>query len=332
VTIEGGLSGVEYTSQPASITVQLVPYVSKSVQVTFNDQSLLPATLQLTGQTISPSVLTIAGPAAEVDRVNSATVEAPSASIAPPSPTATQFTYTFTEVPLLLDSRGRQLSTADLLPITSRVSVTMRIAVRLQLETLAVAPVPTGNLPAGYQLDSLQVSPQTVTVLGPPTVINGLTAVTTQPIPLQEITQTTTLTVSLDLGAFGEGVILYDASNYTIVGGTGGKPSAASTVQVQVTVSKQRASDFLLAAIKVDHVAAGLQAITNTQWESIYLTGPILDIRNLGPLTAHLDASGLGEGTYYLKPNVGLPPSLQTYALTPPTVQVRLLPRPTQRK
>jgi YbbR domain-containing protein len=328
ITIQGGRSGVSYTSVPASVTVRLEPYVSKTVQVVFNDQailSILPATLQLLGEDISPKVLTVTGPADLVNRVNSASVAPVTTSIAPPSPTTTMFQYPITSFPVLLDRQSRQIAQAtSLLPASTRVTVTLQIGVTLQIKTLAVAPIVPFSPPEGYQLDGLQVSPSTVTVLGPPDVVGTLKAISTKEILLLNVTKSMTITTSLDLQALGSGVSLYDAAKHAVI--SSGQGAAASSVQVHVSISEQQVTDTLPAKVVVDNVKPGLRALTDIQWLGVYVKGAYVDIKNLGSLTAHVNAAGLVQGTYNLKPKVKLPPSLPNFSLTRATIHVVLLP------
>jgi hypothetical protein len=162
-----------------------------------------------------------------------------------------------------------------------------------------------------------------VTVFGAPDVISSLKVISTMPIPLQNVTSSRTIITHLDLQGYGNGVILYNTAKHRAV--SSGQTGPAWTVYV--TISKTQVTDLLPAKVKVDNLSPGLQAQVSPVWEGVYVKGAYIDIKNLGPLTARVNARGLVQGTYNLKPTVALPPSLPNYTLTPPTIHVVILPK-----
>jgi YbbR domain-containing protein len=322
ISIKGGHAGVEYTSQPSTLTVQLEPYVSKTVPVAFIGQSILPLTLRLAGQDISPKVITVSGPADAVAKVFNATVPPPTASITPPSPDSTSFSYSFTSVPQLLDQKGHQLSSVGLLAANTHVTVSLQVSVYVSINTVPVAPLVVGSLPLGYQLDAVQASPPTATIFGSPDVISSLKAIFTSTLTLQGITGSITRTTHLDLQAYGNEISLLTVPGKATPPTQQGGPAWT----VRFTVSRTRVAEELPATVVVDHLKPGMQARLSSQVVSVYLTGYYLDIHALGHLTVHIDASRLVQGSYTLRPTISLPPALQDYAITPSTVHLLIVP------
>jgi hypothetical protein len=81
-------------------------------------------------------------------------------------------------------------------------------------------------------------------------------------------------------------------------------------------------------SIVFDHLTPPLQAETSTHWIQVYVTGAYLDIKALGPLSARVDARGLVQGSYDLKPIVTMPKNLQNYSISPSTIHVVIQPKP----
>ncbi len=319
IKITGSRSGVDYTVQPPSITVQLEALVSRTVPVQFNGAAILPATEDLVAQDLSPKALTISGPSHLVNRVTSATVQPPSSSISAPTTSTTAFQYQFTSVPILQDKLFNAVPSNGLLLSSSRVTVTLQVGVLYAFKTLAVTPAIAGWPPEGYLLNAVQVTPPTVAVFGPPNVINYLSAVPTTLIPLQSITRTTTITAQIDLGSLGPGVSLYSRSSK-------GVGTSAATAQVLISISPQQVTSTLAARVVVDNLRPGLRALTDVVWEGVTVKGNYADVKALGTLTAHVDARGRVQGTYNVRPSVVLPPSLSRYTISPATIHLVLLP------
>jgi hypothetical protein len=93
---------------------------------------------------------------------------------------------------------------------------------------------------------------------------------------------------------------------------------------VYVSISKSKGTNALPASIRVDHLGKGLRAILGTPWLQVYVNAPYLAIAKLPPLVAHINATGLVQGVYQLKPTLSLPSSLGNPSVTPSTVKVTI--------
>ncbi len=321
VTLQGGRHDVQYTVVPPTLSLRLEPLVSAQVPVQFVAQSSLPINLSLASQRLAPPILTISGPAYQVNRVSYATVGAPLSSLAPPNPQVSSFPFTFFAVPQLFDRNGGAVSANGLLPATTRVKVTLQINVNLAIKALTVVPpnISAASLPDGYQLDSITPDPLTVLVVGSPDAVNPLSAVPTLPISLLGITHSTTVTTHLDLGSLPPDVTVYSQGK----GSTGTDNRVGPKWSMIVTISKQIANMRIPASVIVDNLGQGLQAQTDPLWTNVYVTGFYLDMKQLGPLVARVNALGLGPGVYTLRPTVSLPKSLASY-VSPPTIRVTI--------
>jgi len=63
---------------------------------------------------------------------------------------------------------------------------------------IAVRPNFLGALPAGWEIAAVVVSPRTVSVTGPKTRLESMAAISTEPIPLQDMTESTTREVAVE--------------------------------------------------------------------------------------------------------------------------------------
>ncbi|MGH2409273.1 MAG: hypothetical protein ACRDGS_02775, partial [Chloroflexota bacterium] len=116
-----------------------------------------------------------------------------------------------------------------------------------------------------------------------------------------------------------------DVAVYTQGTGTqGSRGRVGPKWSVYISISKSKGNNTLPASIRVDHLGKGLRAILGTPWLQVYVDAPYLDIAKLPPLVAHINATGLVQGVYELKPVLSLPPSLGNYSITPNTVKVTI--------
>jgi YbbR domain-containing protein len=321
VQLSGKKPNLQYTISPATLSLQLEPISSKSIPVVFNPQSSLPITLVQEGQSLAPNVLIVSGPADQLNQIAQAVVSAPLSTLAPPSAETSSFSTSFTLVPQLVDKNGHTIVTGTFLPANSRVLVTLLLGVSFQVRTITIAPIVVGGPPSGYQLDQIQPQPLTVTVLGPPDEVNSVKAISTDPINLQGITHSLTVTTHLDTNSLPPDVILYYPNRRTTSNNTQTSPAW----DVQVSISPAQVSDVLPVAVQVDNVSPFLHAIPSARFLSVYVTGPYTAVAKLGPLAVHLDLANKRQGVYTFHPTLSLPSGV-TYSSNLPTVKVLLIP------
>ena len=149
------------------------------------------------------------------------TVRAPSSIIASLEPEATVNLSTWkaavdlpttVQVPVPKGVAGNEVSFNP-----QQVTVHVSISSETNQVSLPVDYTLSGQVAPGYELTAAQVTPQTVTVTGPPDIVDGLSAVDTQPIDISGISRDTTYQVRLNL--------------------PGGVSSSVASVSVVVTVT-----------------------------------------------------------------------------------------------
>ena len=93
----------------------------------------------------------------------------------------------------LYDSNGNRVEDVNATPPTVRVVITI-VAVSTQRVSAVVPPI-RGSVAPGYQLTSVQVSPNTVTLSGPQDILNPLDTVSTDAINISGLTGDRTFVV-----------------------------------------------------------------------------------------------------------------------------------------
>lgn len=322
VLLAGGRSDVDYTFDPATLSLTLEPQVSKSVPVIFNPLSTLPGNLVQVGQQIAPLEVTVQGPKDQVDQVKNALVSAPLSGVNAPSNTTASFTQGFSLVPQLVDGQGRLIAASNSITVKQlQVEVTLQIQQVQVTRILSIAPIILSAPPPGYLLAPAQPEPPIVVVQGPPeSFTDQQSVVTTEPIDVSNLMHSATISTVLILPP---NVTAIPLSGHRI-----GSNLHAPRWKIRLTITRSQTNQTLNAGVVLDHLAARYLAHADTRSVQVQLGGAYVDIARLGTLMASLNLSGFRPGSYDLRPTVRLPAGLRLYGVTPSTVHVTIQPRP----
>ncbi len=165
------------------------------------------------------------------------TVKAPSSIIASLQPQATVDLSTWkaaVDLPTLVQiplPKGVSKSEVSFNP--QQVTVHAAISSVTNQLNLPVDYILSGQVAAGYELTAAQVTPQTVSVTGPPNIVDGLAAVDTQPIDVSGIKSDTTYQVRLNL----PGGVSSSVASVTVVVTVAQLPTATATPSPSPTPS-----------------------------------------------------------------------------------------------
>ena len=209
----------------------------------------------------------------------------------------------------ITDADGEVLRGLTVTPDSVRVSVL--INQQDDFRDVAVKVVVQGQQAPGYRIENISVFPPIITVFSSdPTVVNSLRGVVeTQPLDLQDAKEDISTRLSLSL-----------PENVTLVG--------AQTVQVQVSITPIQTSLTLLnQPINVNGLAEGLSAQTFPQTVDVIVSGPlpVLEVLASQNVKITVNVTGLGLGTYQLKPDVEvLIANVLVESILPGTVEVVL--------
>lgn len=285
---------------PRTVTVQLESIVSRT----------LPLTLSLTGQpaagyqageaTMDAQEVVISGP-------ESIVLEARRARL---TVNLDGVRESITDQPVtiqIINSRNEVLRGLTVNPETVMISVP--ISQQGGFRDVAVKVVVRGQQAPGYRLENISVFPPVITVFSTdPALVSSLPGVVeTQPLDLQDAKEDISTRLSLDL-----------PDNVILIG--------AQTVQVQVSITPIQTSLTLLnQPINVTGLSEGLAVQIFPQTVDVILSGPVPVLETLASqdVVVTVNVTGLGVGTYQLRPDVD--PSIGNVlieSILPGTVEV----------
>ena len=181
--------------EPPAVDVQLVEVITRTIPVVvqLTERATLPPAFEVTGlPTTEPDAVTVEGPAPKVTRIARAEVQVTLRDV--------RTTIQESRPVLLLDQRGEVVTGVDVYP--QAVLVTVPIRRRLDTRDVAVHPMIDGKPARGYWLRSLDVTPDTVTLQGPPPLLEEIGGfVDTLPINIEGAVGTVERKVPLDVPA-----------------------------------------------------------------------------------------------------------------------------------
>ncbi len=213
------------------------------------------------------------------------------------------------DVPLIpVDQLGNWLTQVRVDPTT--VHVTIAVLSNSTKKSLAVHPVVTGTPPSGYDIDTITVTPSTVTVEGNPDQLSTLARADTAAIPIGTATGTIDADIDLDLPA---GVL----------------PIGSKTVHVTITLKAETGTRTFSSGLVVSGRQPTLDYQFSTLSALVTVAGPLADLDRLDPagFTVPLDVTGLQPGVHEVTPTPNLQAGLRLLSIDPPTVTVTITAR-----
>ncbi len=245
---------------------------------------------------ISPTVVTILGPAAQVNAVVGAVAAVYLRG-------ASSQIERFEDLQLV--NRQNQ-SVPNVTAQPSEVAVTIPVARWPGQRPVAVRVKLTGELAYGYRLGRVTATPSSVVLYGPLNALDEVAGVVeTAPLPLDGATENIRTTLDLKLPA---GVNASDGNSVAVV-------AEILPVEDGRTVTLQPI---------VTGLAPGLRAAFVPDTVDVILSGPLNLLRSLGSDDVYvlLDLNGLVEGNYPIQPQVAKPNGIRTEGVLPETVAV----------
>lgn len=287
--------------RPRSIQVILDQKISKEVPVVV-DLSEPPEGLEIGEVTVSPEVVTVTGPSAQVNLVVaarvSATIDASAVNVdrdVQPDP---------------VDESGEVVTNVDLDP--GLVNIKVPVYENLQNRTVPVNPTVTGTPGAGFRISSVEVAPLVVTVEGDLDQLQALVAADTAPVTVSGATRDVTAEVAYALP-------------------TGVTPVGAQTARVTVHIQPVTETRTFTAGLRLDGRQPDLlYELSETQvLLTLYGSSADLDRLDTSPLVISLNVAALEPGVNEVPVVPSLPSAITVAAISPETVTVTVTPRPT---
>jgi YbbR domain-containing protein len=212
------------------------------------------------------------------------------------------------------DAAGRLVAGVQWSPerVKVRVGVRRRVGYKPEVE---VVPDVRGDPAPGYRRGSVSVEPSTVTLAGPPTVLNDLPGfVRTLPISITGATQILSGRTSLTV-----------PTNVVVVG--------VDFVTVTVEILPILSSRTTTSTVEVQNLSQGYIATLSPTEVDVILEGPDTLLAELAPddVQVFVNLFGLGLGVHRVEPVVLAPEGIRVVSVIPETIEVGigLLPTPT---
>jgi YbbR domain-containing protein len=181
----------------------------------------------------------------------------------------------------------------DVVVSPSSVRVRVPIERRENYREVAVRVRTTGQPARGYFVSSVNVMPATVTVVGPPDVIETMGSLIEVMGDLSVTGATRMIAARMELD-LPEGVSVL------------GEQEGRAEVLVTVGIDAITGGTTVELPLRVQRLQEGLQVAPFLSMVDVFLTGPsvVLDELQTERLSAILDLSGLGPGTHQVRPQV----------------------------
>jgi YbbR domain-containing protein len=288
------------STDPTSVDVVLEERLSRSVPVRVALAGE-PAARYRVGQP-EPSFdeVTVTGPASQVNLVAEAVA---SVTLSGQDSTILQTVDLTPRTGTGTDVRGVTLS-------PRQVHVEISISLPGGFRSVAVIPSVTGQVPAGYRVTNMTVSPPTVTVFATdPSAMEFLPGyVQTETISLDGASQNIERRLTVDLP---DGFTLVDEQS----------------VLVQVTIAPIESSLTITRSLVLVGLQSGLFARTSLDSVSVILTGSLPELEQLSPedVRVVLDLLSLGVGVHQVAPEViVLPADVRVQTIIPDLIEVTI--------
>ena len=186
--IPQGVEAVEVS--PDMIEVTIDPIVQRAMDITLIRAGQAPKDMAVASVTPNTSTVTVEGPRSSVKEVAQVVGYVG----------LTQSSDTDVDVNVPLTAIGDEgTGIDDVRVIPKSVSVHVQLARGLSKKIVDVKPLFEGTVPEGYAIKSVKIEPTRVEIAGESSIINPINSLTTEPIPVSELTKTTRRAVLISL-------------------------------------------------------------------------------------------------------------------------------------
>ncbi|MGZ8528909.1 MAG: CdaR family protein, partial [Candidatus Limnocylindrales bacterium] len=285
---------------PDRVTIQLDKLESREVPVTV-DPGAIPDGLDIGDPTVDPTTVIVSGPASVINTVVAARVA--------PVIQASGLTVN-QDLPLTaIDRLGNPVNPVKVEPDTARVKIPVFPDARSR--SVPVSATVTGTPAAGFEVATVIVDPQVVTVEGGAERLAALESIETEPISVSGASKTVAETVEL--------AIPDDIA-----------PVGASTVKVTVTFRPVTGTRSFDVGLRYVGEEAGLRYSVPLDRVRITIGGSVADLDRLdgATLVVDLEVGGLEPGTTNVPVAIDLPVGLSLVSSDPSTVPVTVTAPP----
>lgn len=192
VPVKVELPGEVYFSriEPKNVEVLVNEREGSDMDVDVVTSGTLPEGITIEDMSVSPKSVFVTGDADALENVSKVGVEVDLSTIYDDNEAEADVVF--------YDVSGNALDDSALEALPGTVTLKIKVSKTDIEKTVPIQADLVGQLPSGVQIDSIDISPSTVTVSGAPEKLADVNAVATEAIDVSKITQTTQLTVDLD--------------------------------------------------------------------------------------------------------------------------------------
>jgi len=295
------------STDPVSITITLEQSASRVCPITVQPSGTLAIGYQAEAPQVSPSQVTLTGPASAVDAVGSCQANFSVDGL------RQDFSGLVNVAPV--DAAGNVVSRVTVTP--AAVQVKVPISQKQGFRDVAVKVIINGQLASGYQVTNIKVTPPIVTVSSSDlALVQRLPGfVDTAPLDITGASADVVRRVPLVLPSGVQG---------------------ADSVLVEVNVAAIEYSLTVQRSLEIRGLAPGLGATASPDSVDVLILGPlpVLDSLGLEDVRVVVDLQGLGPGSYQMTPQVlFLSDNLRAENVLPSQIEVtigEITPTPTQ--
>lgn len=273
---------------PSTVYVRLEPVKRelKEVTVDLQDRDQVPLGYRVYLPETEPDLVTIEGPASAVDRVARIAV---SVSLLNKTDSVERLVE-----PVPVDEGGKPVEGVNLTPQT--VTVKVAIEKKQNFREVAVRARTKGQPARGYFVSGVDIVPSTITIVGPPNVIDTMGGL---------------VDVKGEIDVTGATRMLADKMALDLPGGVSvleAKEGETFTILVTVWIDAVTGGTTVELHLEARKLQEGLVVKLSVPAVDVILRGPavLLDELETAFLDAYVDLGGLGEGTHQVKPDVDI--------------------------
>jgi len=293
---EGNVKILEVS--PDRLSIELKPVVSQLVPVVADVVGSPPIGYEAQQPVVSPEQVLVSGPEDLVKLVKSAVATVNLSGAVG----GVRQSYSL----VARDDRGFIVAGVSLEPSSAAVEIAVE---QRQFERIvAVSPSLRGSPAAGYNVTAVETDPPSVTLLGPPEILNVTSVVLTDDIDISGASSDLFRTVPLRLP-------------------TSVSVSGDATVSVRVRIAAGQGEAVFGVAPSTTALASGLRVAGVTPaLVEVRLQGDLPVLRGVIPdqVKVIVDLTGLTAGTHDVAPRIEAPSDLQVLGASPSTVKVVL--------
>ncbi|MBN1975762.1 MAG: hypothetical protein JW918_00035 [Anaerolineae bacterium] len=289
--------------EPSKVTLELQPWVARSVPVNVKVEGEPALAYLAQTMTVTPMTVTVSGPGPYVDL-----------AVAAEAQISIQDVDANVEEELSLrplDSEGQPVPHVTVAPDVAQVHIPIEL--KADYRTLTIKPVREGLIAYGYTITGFSVTPESVTVSGAPDDIAALPGfIETEPVSVEGAQADVVAHPALSVPP---NIALVPGQEVTV---TYYVEAIHSSLTIEITPTLQ-------------NLAPGFTATVSPATVEVFLSGPLpqLEAMQPGNVRVVLELFELDAGTHQITPQVVVPDGLTGYSVLPSTVQVEILIAPT---